>query len=356
MARSLRKRKSRATKVAQPPGTLVYVGDAPLASSQMELLHLGTEGLRLVNPSDEQLKNVLHTHSMYWLQVRGVHDTQAIARLGQIFSLHPLVQEDILDTTHRPKAEDYDSYLFVTIKLPRTDPATQARGLEQISLILGSNYVISFQESQNAVFQSLEKRVTSINWRNNGYGAGYLLYAVLDVIIDHYYTFYEALQDEYEDMEMLALESPDTKTLQKILAMKHETIALRKALWPLREVLSQLERHENKLMPKGITLYLRDIADHVLQLIETADSLRDLMSVTMDIYLSSTNNRINEVMKLLAIIATLFMPLTFLTSLYGMNFDFMPELHIWWAYPALLCLMLGLVAGMIIFFRRRKWF
>lgn len=353
--RKSRKSKNQTIKIAQPPGTLVYVGDAPLADAHIQLLQIGVSDQRIVNPSDQQLRDIIGSQNTYWLQVDGIHDIHAIARLGEIFSLHPLVQEDILDTTHRPKADDYEKYLYITLKLPRIDIISGRRWLEQVSLILGNNYIISFREAPSDVFQNIERRVCSSEWEHKIHGVGYLLYAILDITIDNYYAYYDVVQNNYEDMEANVLESPSPEYLRQIMDIKYETVALRKSLWPLRDILAQLERHENKLMPKGIVIYLRDVYDHVMQLIETADNLRDLMSATMDIYLSSTNNRINEVMKVLTIIATLFMPLTFLTSLYGMNFEFMPELRIWWAYPALLILMLCLVAGMVVFFRRRKW-
>jgi magnesium transporter len=199
----------------------------------------------------------------------------------------------------------------------------------------------------------MEKWVAGEKWRTSNYSAGYLLYFILDAVIDDYYIYFDALHDDYEILELDILQNPVTGLLPRIMDMKHETISIRKALWPLREMVIQLDRHG--LMPEGGNLYLRDIGDHVIQLIDNADNFRDLMNVALDIYLSSINNRTSDVMKVLTIFATLFMPLTFLTSLYGMNFQYMPELSLPWAYPALLGLLAVLVVIMLMFFRRRKW-
>ena len=357
-----RKQKTPVNKLAHPPGSLVYVGDAPSCQAHINLLRIGQQIEASAAPDDQTLQSVVAAVSgsspVYWLQVQGLHDARGIARLGGIFGLHPLVQEDILDTSQRSKVEDHDKYIIAILRLPCINQATGERWLEQISIVLGANYVITFQDSANALMNNIEKRIrASSRWSNLEPGtAGFLFYDILDVIIDSYYVYGEAVQDGYEELEERILAAPSRKRLlQEIMDMKHESLNLRKALWPLRDMVLRLERHESELLPKTIAIYLRDIYDHVIQLSDSADSLRDLMSSAMDIYLSSVNNRINEVMKVLTILATLFMPLTFLTSLYGMNFEYMPELKIKWAYPALLGLMACLIIGMLCYFRHRKW-
>jgi magnesium transporter len=352
--RSRRKRRigRQRRKLAQPPGTLIYVGDAGEAPAQLTLTAAGS-GKSVANPDDAALAAIIGQQTVYWLQVQGLHDIAAIARLGRLFSLHPLVQEDILDTTHRPKAEDYGAYLFITLKIPVLDRENDERWLNQVSLVLGANYVISFIENPSSSLAGLEKWMAGEKWRRSNYNAGYLLYSILDAIIDGYYVYLDAWQDDYEALEKDILHDPATGLLPRIMDMKHEAINIRKTLWPLREIVTQLNRQG--LMPEGGGLYLRDIGDHVIQLIDSADGFRDLMNAALDIYLSSINNRTNDVMKVLTIFASLFMPLTFMTSLYGMNFQYMPELSFPWAYPALLGLLAALVVIMLMFFRRRRW-
>jgi magnesium transporter len=355
-----RRRRLRENKLAQLPGTLVYVGDASHAPADMTLLTIGKGITAEAAPDDRALQNAAQTgtgQAVYWLQVRSLRDIQAISRVGSIFSLHPLVQEDIVDTTQRTKLEDHGHYLFLNFKFPCLDKQSGERSLEQISIILGANHVITFQDFSDDTVELAEKRLQAASGEAgpSDRGAGKVFYAILDTIIDSYYLYCDAVQESYEALEEKILTDPTRSLLQDIMSMKHESFHLLKALRALKEIAGSLQRRPSGLLPQNIDIYLRDLYDHVLQLNDMAEGLREIMSVALDIYLSSLNNRSNGVIKFLTIFATLFMPLTFLTSLYGMNFKYMPELEIVWGYPALLLMMALLVIVMLTFFRRRKW-
>jgi magnesium transporter len=366
MASSLRKRRRRRrfkeSKISQPPGTMIYVGDETKEQrAGLSLLTIGRELTLDEAPGDESLRlaaqgGAQDDETVYWLQVRGLNDIQEVNRIGKIFNLHPLALEDIVDTSQRSKWEDHGRYLFFVFKAPLLDRAGSERSLEQISLVLGSNYVITFQDQPGELADFVRQRLqNSADYRRQGQlcTAASLFYDLMDIVVDFYYLYYDALHDGYDSLEEKILLDPSHGLLQDIISAKHESVALLKALRPLKEIIARLERRQEIF--QNIDLYMRDLYDHLAQLTEAAEGLRDLMFAAMDIYLGSINNRTNMAMKFLTIFAALFMPLTFLTGLYGMNFEYMPELAMEWAYPALLLLMVFIVIGMLVFFRFRKW-
>jgi magnesium transporter len=278
-----------------------------------------------------------------------------VEKIGTHFGIHPLIMEDILHTGQRPKGEDLGDYLFIVLKMIYHDEEKDEVIGEQLSLILGPNYVISFQEREGDVFNPIRERIRNAKGRIRKAGADYLAYVLVDAIVDHYFAILEELGGTIESLEEELVTNPRPETLQTIHTLKRELIFLRKSVWPLREVISGLEREESPLITEPTGIYLRDVYDHTIQVIDTIETYRDMVSGMLDIYLSSLSNRMNEVMKVLTMIATIFIPLTFIAGIYGMNFKFMPELEWHWGYPMALVVMLLIVGSMFIYFRRKKW-
>jgi magnesium transporter len=263
--------------------------------------------------------------------------------------------EDILNTDQRPKIENYGEDLFIVLKMLSYDEKKGEISAEQVSLVLRSNAVLSFTEKEKGAFTPIQERLRSGKGRLRKMGADYLAYTLLDIIVDHYFAILEKLSEKIEELEEKLVTNPTTPILQKIQNLKREMIFLRKWVWPLREVISSLERGESSWIQEGTRFYLRDVYDHTIQVMDTVETFREVLSGMMDIYLSSINNRMNAVMKVLTIIATIFMPLTFLAGVYGMNFKHMPELEWQWGYPLLWVFMILIAVFMLISFRKKRW-
>ena len=291
-----------------------------------------------------------------WIDVNSVHQVELVAKLGECFSLHPLVVEDILNTDQRPKLEDYGEYLFIVFRAFSCNGGLCPMETEQISLILGPNYVISFQEKESTVFDKILERIRTGKGRTVKSGADYLAYSLLDTIVDNYFIVLEHLGERMEALEDTLVANPASQTLREIHLLKRDLISIRRSVWPLREVLNNMQREGTILITETTRVYLRDVYDHAIHAIDTLETFRDMISGMLDIYLSSASNRLNEVMKVLTIIATIFIPLTFIVGVYGMNFRFMPELRWRWGYPAVLLLMAGISVYMLYFFKKKKWF
>lgn len=290
-----------------------------------------------------------------WVNVHGVHEVEILEKFGNCFGLHPLVMEDILNTDQRPKIENYGEDLFIVLKMLSYDEKKGEISAEQVSLVLRSNAVLSFTEKEKGAFTPIQERLRSGKGRLRKMGADYLAYTLLDIIVDHYFAILEKLSEKIEELEEKLVTNPTTPILQKIQNLKREMIFLRKWVWPLREVISSLERGESSWIQEGTRFYLRDVYDHTIQVMDTVETFREVLSGMMDIYLSSINNRMNAVMKVLTIIATIFMPLTFLAGVYGMNFKHMPELEWQWGYPLLWVFMILVAVFMLISFRKKRW-
>jgi magnesium transporter len=293
--------------------------------------------------------------SVTWLNVYGVHQPDIIEQVGKSFNVHPLVLEDIANTGQRPKMEDFDDYIFVVLRMLSFDETENQTKAEQISMVFGADFVVSFQEREGDVFDIIRERLRNNKGRIRKMGADYLAYSLIDAIVDNYFMVLEKLGEAIEEIEDKLVSNPRSETLQIIHDLKRETVFLRKSVWPLREVISRLERSESPLISKSTFVYLRDVYDHTIQVMDSVDTFRDTLSGMLDIYLSSVSNRMNEVMKVLTVIATIFIPLTFIAGIYGMNFKVMPELDQPWGYPAVLILMLAIAVVMLVYFRRKKW-
>jgi len=347
---------TRAKKAGLPPGTLTYLGEKKMEKPRITIIDYDEAQLQQKEVgSIEECFPFKETPTVTWINIDGVHDVELIEKLGSRFDLHPLIMEDIVNTQQRPKTEDSGGYIFVVLRMLQYDEKEKEVNSEQVSLVLGANFVLSFQESSGDVFEPIRDRLKKNKGRIRKMGADYLTYALIDAVVDNYFVALEHLGEIIEDIEDTLVRTPTPETLQTIHNMKREAISLRKSIWPLREVISSLERSETPLIHKTTRVYLRDVYDHTIQVIDTVESFRDMVSGMLDIYLSSVSNRMNEIMKVLTIFAAIFIPLTFFAGIYGMNFDFMPELTWRWGYPAVLVFMALVAAVLLFYFKKKKW-
>ncbi len=343
-------------KVGLSPGTLVHIGEKKIEQVRIRVIdydeqHIEERDVKTI----EECFPYKDTPGTTWINIDGLHETDVIEKIGKHFNLHPLILEDILNTDQRPKMDDHDEYLFLTLKMLTYEEEEGQLKVESISLVLGPNYLLSFQEGEGDVFEPVRERIRKAKGKLRQRGPDYLAYALTDAIVDNYFVVLEKISDEVGSLEAELTTNPSPQTLQTIHELKRELIFLRKSVWPLREVTGALERGEVELIQDKTTVFLRDVYDHTVQVIDTVETLRDMVSGMLDVYLSSVSNRMNEVMKVLTIIATIFIPLTFIAGIYGMNFKYMPELGWKWSYPLLWLLMVGLLVFMLLYFRRKKW-
>jgi len=348
--------KKRSKKAGLPPGTLVHIGEKKAETPKITIMdydeaHFQEKETKTI----EECLLFKDKPTVTWINIDGLHQVEILERLGECYGLHPLVLEDILNTDQRPKMEDYGEYLFIVLRMLNYNDKSSEIEAEQISLILGTNFVLSFQEKEGDTFNPIRERIRNGKGRIRRMGADYLSYSLLDSIVDNYFIILEKLGEKIEFLEDELVTRPTPETLQIIHHLKREMIYLRKAVWPLREVIGSLERGEPPLVKETIRVYLRDVYDHTIQVIDTIETFRDMVSGMLDIYLSSISNRLNAVMKVLTIIATIFMPLTFLAGIYGMNFKYMPELEWRWSYPVVWLIMVGIGVSMLLYFRKKKW-
>lgn len=338
------------------PGTLVHVGRERTAPVKFQVIEYDEHRLEEREVATaEQCFPFLDAPTQTWLNVTGVHELDAIEKIGQHLHLHPLLLEDIANTTQRPKVEDYEGYLFLVLKMLDYDEEQSKVNVEQVSLVLGKDYLISFQENEGDVFDVIRARLRSGVGRLRRFGVDYLAYALIDAIVDNYFVILEKIGDDIEEIERHLVAASDQTTLEDIYNLKREMIALRRAVWPLREVIGFLERGESPLVQHSTLIYLRDVYDHTVQIIDTIESGRDLLSGMLDIYLSGLSHRMNEIVKVLTIFSTLFIPMTFFAGVYGMNFVYFPELQWRWGYLMFWMLMLGILVMMLLYFRRKRW-
>jgi magnesium transporter len=351
-----RRIKNHIKKTGLPPGSLIYTGQKKMESVRITVLDYDE-----LNIQEKQAKKIEECFeyktkpTVTWINIDGLHDVEIIEKIGNYYDIHPLALEDILHTGQRPKFDDSEKYLFVILMMLRYEDDSQSVISEQVSLLLGNNFVISFQENIGDVFEQIRDRIRNSKGRIRKMGPDYLMYALLDAIVDGYFVILEKLDEKIESLEEELVEKPTEKTLQQIHNLKREMIFLRKSVWPLRELISGLQRTESELIQSSTEAYLRDVYDHTIQVIDTVESFRDMIASMLDLYLSSISNRMNEVMKVLTIIATIFIPLTFVAGIYGMNFENMPELKWKLGYLGVWVIMIIITAGMIYYFKKKKW-
>jgi magnesium transporter len=349
--------KKRSKKAGLPPGTLVHIGEKRAGEPIIALIDYDE-----ANFQEREVKAVEECFpfrdkpTVTWINVEGVHQVEVVEKLGHCFGLHPLVLEDILNTDQRPKMEIYGDYVYIVLKMLYGGDVNHPIEAEQVSLILGSNFVISFQEGKEGdVFNPVRERIRSGKGLIRTMGSDYLAYSLIDMIVDSYFLILERLGEKIELLEEALVAHPTATTLQEIRKFKTEMIFVRRVVWPLRELVSGLRRKESPLIKETTEIYLRDVYDHTVQVMDTVELYREMLSGMLDIYLSSVSNRLNSVMKVLTIIATIFMPLTFIAGIYGMNFKYMPELEWRWGYPAIWLIVVAIGISMLIYFKKRKW-
>jgi len=349
--------KKRSKKAGLPPGTLVHIGEKKTSAITVSVLDYDeqncSEGTLTVL---DQCISLRGKPSVTWLDIEGVHDIEALEKIGHCFGLHPLVMEDILNTDQRPKIEDYGDYLYIVLRMLTNGSETGEIASEQVSLILGENFVLSIQEgAKGDVFEPVRTRIRNGKGQIRKLGADYLVYSLIDAVVDNYFIVLEKIGERVESLEETLISAPGPETLHQIHNLKREMIYLRKSVWPLREVVSGMQRRDSTLIRESTGYYLRDVYDHTIQVIDTVETFRDMLSGMLDIYLSSISNRTNAVMKVLTVIATIFMPLTWIAGVYGMNFKHMPELAWVYGYPAVWLAMIFVAIGMVIYFKKKKW-
>jgi magnesium transporter len=348
--------KKRSKKAGLPPGTLMHIGDKKAEKTKITLIDYDEAQVR-----EKEIKNVEEcfpfkdTPTVTWINIDGIHDVEVIEKIGKHFNLHPLLMEDIANTDQRPKMEDFCDHIFVVLRMLEYDEVKKNIKSEQISLVIGSNFLISFQESTGDIFNPLRERIKTGKGRVRKTGADYLAYSLIDAIVDNYFIILEKLGERIEEIEEKLVTNPTPETLKIIHELKSDMIFLRKSVWPLREVISGLQRMESPIIKESTAVYFRDVYDHTIQVMDTVETFRDMLSGMLDIYLSSISNKMNEIMKVLTIIATIFIPLTFIAGVYGMNFKYMPELEWQFGYFAILILMSVIGVLMLIYFRGKKW-
>ena len=348
--------KKRTKKAGLPSETLVYTGEKKDEKIKIHVIDYNETVF------DEQELSLVEACIPYknkptvtWINVDGVHSVPLLEKLGDCFGLHRLVVEDIMNTDQRPKIEDYGDYLYIVLKMLSSGKGGEIV-TEQISLILGANFVLSLQEGvEGDVFPLIRDRLRSGKGRVRKMGADYLAYSLLDAVVDNYFVILEKFGDKIESIETELIENPTQQTVQRIYQLKREMIFLHNVVWPLREVVSSINKQESSLIQDSTAPYLRDVYDHVVHIIDSVDIYREMLSSMLDMYLSSVSNRLNEVMKVLTVISLIFMPLTFIAGVYGMNFKYMPELEWRYGYFMALLVMLGISGLMLFYFKRKKW-
>ncbi|HPL62184.1 MAG TPA: magnesium/cobalt transporter CorA [Syntrophales bacterium] len=348
-------------KIGLPPGSLVHTGDKREGGVRIRIVEY--EGDRFQEREIRSLDECFPLESkpaVTWIDIDGIHDTEVVRRAGELLNLHPLLLEDIVTAGQHPKVEEHDDYLFIVLK--RLEMKDGPEGIdneisaEQISIVFGSNYVLTFSEHEDETFASVRDLLRSANGRFRRRGPDYLAYIILDAVVDRYFLVLDRLGERIERTEEELISTPSAETVNDIHLLKREMLFLRKSVWPLREMVSSLQRCGSELVDETTRAYLRDVHDHVIQVLDTTETFREMVYGMFDIYLSSLSNRMNEVMKILTMFASIFIPLTFLVGVYGMNFEFMPELKWKWSYPILWLFMIAMAVSMLVYFKRKKWF
>lgn len=339
------------------PGKIIYVGDDRTEQVNITVIDYDLDYFEeRTSLTVEDCFPYRDKPTNTWINVDGIHNTEVIEKVGKHFGINTLVLEDVVNTNSRPKIDDFKDYAFIVLKMLTYDTARHNLNIEQVSLVLGKNFVISFQENEGDLFNSIRVRLRDADSRIRKYGSDYLAYCLMDKIVDEYFIIIESMGTELEDMEDEVSGDPTKEFLQRYNDLKQNGIYLRKSVWPLREVINYMLRGDVSLIKAEVLPYFRDLYDHTIQVIDTTETYRDLFSDIMDLYLSTLSLKMNEVMKVLTIISTIFIPLTFIVGVYGMNFKVMPELDQPYGYYTVWGVMAVIAVSMIYYFRKKNWF
>jgi len=355
-------RKKVSRKSGLPPGSLIHIGERKIEKVKITVIDYNETNFETKEMDRvEECLSFKESPNVTWINVDGLHEITVEQELGKCYGIHPLIMEDILNTNQRTKTDIFDDYVFVVFKMLTYNEESKKLNVEQVSLILGEKFVITFQEKEGDIFDPVRNRIKNGKGRIRKMGADYLAYSLIDAVVDNYYKVLESIGEEIEYLEEELVSNPTPETLQRIHELKREMIFLRKSVWPLREIISSLERDEIPLIKDSTNIYLRDLYDHTIQVIDTVETYRDMISGMLDVYLSSISNKMNEIMKVLTIFAAIFIPLTFVAGIYGMNFNTekspfnMPELNWYFGYPFAIGVMTAIGVILIVYFRRKKW-
>ncbi len=340
-------------KAGMPPGSLVPVGKAIQEHTRIQVFAYDEH--ECSERADCSLDQIEYPGKVIWINIDGLSDVALLEAIGRRFGIHDLVLEDMLNTDQRPKFEEHERHIFAVLKMMYYGADGDRPQVEQVSVIAGDRYVISVQEREGDVFNAIRDRIRSSRGQVRKRGADYLFYCLMDAIVDNYFSVLERFGEQIESLDAYILERPEGQTFESIHALRNVSLVMRRSVWPVREVVNSFLRTESTLVTADTRLYIRDVYDHALSVVETLEALRDLLSSVRDVYLSSLSNRMNEIMKVLTIIATIFIPLSFIAGLYGMNFKHMPELEWQWGYPTALMVMAAVGVGLLAFFRKKKW-
>lgn len=359
MAKRKYKRK---LKAGLAPGTLVFTGEKKMEQVDFSVMQSGENYYDEKKPNSvkeviqfiSEKPNTMEQRTR-WANIDGLHDEEKVAEICHHLELHKLTIEDILSVGQRPKLEEHENYLHIVLRMCMIDPSDGSIDEEQLSFVLQGSLLVTFQEKTGDVFENVRTRVREGKGLIRKRGAGYLLYALLDAVVDHYFVVLEVLGERLEEMELELLDNPGTDSLGRLHVLRREIISLRRSVYPLREVISQFSKIEEPTLEKNTQVFIRDLYDHTIQVIETIEVFRDTATGLLDLYMNSVSNKMNEIMKVLTIIATIFIPLTFVAGVYGMNFSYMPELS--WRYGYFTVMGFMLVAGllMLVYFKRKRW-
>ena len=342
--------------IGLPPGTPVFVGEQQSEAVKITLYDYDdahTE--RRIVQSIEECFPYKDMPSVTWINVDGLHDVAMLERLAHDYGLHPLTIEDIVNTQQRPKVEFFDNYIALNLKMYTFDINTYELDIDHVSLVLGKNFVLTFQERQGDLFDAIRARIQYNKGKIKKGGADYLAYSLLDAIVDGYFKVLDRIGDEIENIEEKLFTNPESSILEDLHDLRQELIFFRKTVWPLRTIMNELDRQETELIEDSTSVYLRDLYDHVVQVIETLETFREMLSGHLEVYLSTISNKTNEIMKFLTIIGTIFIPLTFIAGVYGMNFKHMPELEWRWGYYLIWAVMIGIGVALLAYFRKKNW-
>lgn len=343
-------------KAGLSPGSLVHIGQKFRDNPLVKVLEYNEKDCREKEwDLFESWPSPTERSGVVWINIIGIHDIHLLERFGREFGIHLLVLEDILNTKQRPKFEDYGTYFFIILKNIAYEEQAKRLQIEQVSMIVGENFVVTFEEKEGEPFRAVRERVMNGKGLIRKAGADFLAYSLLDAVVDDYFLVMETIGEEIELLEEKLVSQTAGETVHRIHKMKREILLLRKTVWPLREVIGNMEKGVTSIIKDATVVYLRDVYDHVIEMVDVIETFRDMLSGMLDIYLSSVSNRMNEIMKVLTVISTIFIPLTFISGVYGMNFKFMPELNSRWGYPGVLGFMLLAGVFMLFYFRRKKW-
>lgn len=348
--------KDRSPVQGKPPGELVFIGTQKTENMALRMIEYHDEYIQETKLSSvEDLVSRQKGNATAWIDITGLHDTVAIARIGTAFGIHPLTMEDIINTGQRPKVEDFGEYLFIIVKMMRFDQTDKKIHSEQLGIIVGKDFLLTFQERPGDVFESVRERLRNHKGRIRKSGPDYLAYALLDTVVDNYLILIERLGERIEESESLIIENPGAQALSRINEYRRELHFLSSAVRPARDALRELSRLDSDLIKEGTQFFLRDLNDLAAQAVESMDTYRDMLKDHMEIHAAGTANRLNEVMKFLTVFSAVFIPLSLLAGIYGTNFDYLPELHYRYSYFIFLGALALIAAGMVFLFKRKKW-